>query len=148
MPIRRDQWQTKVKAVERDYLSASWAMDAFIQSADQNVLLVKPGLRIVDFKKSREGLEGTYLIRLFVEFEVSLRTYWTSLRNTHPPMKVLIDRLGSRFKVPFDPLRDTHQVREYRNSLVHELDEDVAFVAIENARRHLCIFLNYLPPEW
>jgi hypothetical protein len=45
---------------------------------------------------------------------------------------------------------DVHEIREYRNFLVHERDEQAvpASVAIEVARKRLNTLLHCLPIQW
>ena len=41
-------------------------------------------------------LEGTYVIRLFAEFETGLRLYWATIRQTEPPTQHLLDGIAAR----------------------------------------------------
>jgi len=103
-----------------------------------------------DIDESAERLEGTYTVRLFAEFETSLRTFWIASRDKDPPSRTrdLLDSVGTRRRIPNDRIQDAHAVREYRNALVHERDEDFDPIPIAQARRHLCFFLSFLPIEW
>lgn len=68
--------------------------------------------------------------------------------GTHPRTFDLLDGLAARCGIP-DTQRDSaHAVREYRNGLVHEREDDPVVIAIGQARHDLCHFFSYLPQEW
>lgn len=95
-----------------------------------------------------DNLEATYLIRLFAAFETGLRSYWQSVRPTVPPVKDLIDSVTARREISLDSRDEVHQVREYRNSLVHETDEEIEPVTLADAQSRLSRFFSKLPFEW
>lgn len=43
---------------------------------------------------------------------------------------------------------EVHEVRAYRNALVHERDDPAPAVSIQEARRRLNTFLHRLPERW
>jgi hypothetical protein len=98
----------------------------------------------------RGRLEGTYIIRLFAEFETGLRLFWPTARGTDPPARTrdLIDGVAATRRVPNGERLNAHAVREYRNFLVHERDEEVVPISIVEARGYLCRFFAFLPPTW
>jgi uncharacterized protein (DUF2164 family) len=150
MPSSKFDWLNRVKAVEREHAAARFAVEFLLDSTQRDVTLLVADLRIRDLKNAAERLEGTYIVRLFAEFEASLRTYWTSVRGADPPVRTrdLIDGVAARRKIPFDAIQHAHTVREVRNYLVHEREKEIDFLAIATARSHLCIFLSFLPREW
>jgi hypothetical protein len=95
-------------------------------------------------------LDGTYVIRLFAEFETGLRLYWLAARKTDPPgrMRDLLDGVAAARRIPYDQLKEAHVVRDYRNSLLHERQEEAEPIPIAAARGHLCRFFSFLPPKW
>jgi hypothetical protein len=101
-----------------------------------------------DLVRASEALEGTYLTRMFAEFETGLRLYWDTLRDTNPRTVDLLNSLAGQRGIPDDQRDNTHLVREYRNSLVHEREEDVDPIPIATARGHLCRFFSFLPYQW
>jgi hypothetical protein len=102
-----------------------------------------------DLTRASEDLEATYLTRMFAEFETGLRQFWETLSDTHPKTKDLLDGLAARCRIGDDQRSNAHRVREYRNSLMHEReDEDVDPVPIAEARGYLCTFFSFLPREW
>jgi hypothetical protein len=69
------EWQTRIKAVEREYVAARQATDRFLESTHRDPTLLRGDLRYREIVRASENLEGTYLIRLFAEFETGLRLY-------------------------------------------------------------------------
>jgi hypothetical protein len=98
-----------------------------------------------------EHMESTYIVRLFAEFEAALRVYWRPPgkrpRSSPKPVRALMDRTASQRHIHGDCLRRAHQVRECRNTLVHETPSG-AKITLEACRSHLCTFLSYLPVNW
>jgi hypothetical protein len=150
MPSNKFELLKRVKAVEREHTAVKFAADFLLQAARENPVLLDRVLRVRDVEESIEQLEGTYVIRLFAEFEASLRRYWIAARGTDPPSRTrdLLDGIGARRRVPDDTIRNAHSVREFRNGLIHERDDIVVRLPISDARRYLCIFLSFLPLEW
>ena len=103
------------------------------------------------FSEVREALnrlEGTYIIRIFSEFEGCLQFHLTRVLGfTHIPRtaEAMINRVALREHIP-DPIRlAAHQVREYRNSLVHMDARRGITLSFGNVRRALNQFLVALP---
>lgn len=69
------EWQSRFKAVEREYLSARNATDYLLTTSQQNPGVLAGDLKFRDVMHMSERLEGTYLIRLFAEFETALRLF-------------------------------------------------------------------------
>jgi hypothetical protein len=72
------------------------------------------------FRAVAVKIEATYIIRLFSSYEGVLHGYLqTHRRRTPRTAETLINRVSTHANLP-DPLRDgAHEVRVYRNSLVH-----------------------------
>jgi hypothetical protein len=144
----RWNWLHRIKAVEREFLVARKAIDEFIAAVDQGESSLPANTKVNDADAMLANLEGTYLIRLYAAFEAGLRSYYASIREKSPQTTDLINSVAARRQIP-DDLRDkVHEVREYRNNLVHEGDEDISAVAIGNARSRLCTFFSWLPDDW
>ena len=103
-----------------------------------------------DVRRASEHLEGTYLVRLFAEFETILRLYWSAVRGTSPPNRTrdLLDGIAAHRRIPSNQIANAHAVREYRNALVHQSDAETTLIPISTARAILCRFLSFLPPTW
>lgn len=103
-----------------------------------------------------DQVESTYLIRMWAEFETALRSYRRRITRDSD------DSIGTRNLVDWtagvkqgrpisaDIRDDVHEVREYRNFLVHERDDQAppASVAIQAARKRLNTLLHCLPIHW
>jgi hypothetical protein len=150
MPSNKFEWLNRVKAVEREHSAVRYATDHLLTAAKNDSTILDRVLRVRDVQDAVERLEGTYVIRLFAEFETSLRTFWVSSRRAAAPSRTrdLLDGVAAKCKVPHDKIQDAHTVREFRNVLVHERDDDIGSVPIATARRYLCVFLSFLPMEW
>jgi hypothetical protein len=124
------------------------AADRFHQAAQDNPTILLEDLRPREIVSASRNLEGTYLIRLFAEFETGARHYWNSRWDTEPRTVDLLNGLAARCLIP-DTQRDNgHLVREYRNTLVHEREDEIEPLTISAARSHLCIFFRFLPHQW
>jgi hypothetical protein len=148
MPHDLHGWIRRIKSIERDHSSTRLALDRPLDEARRDPTILSGGLKVQDIAKASGRLEGTYVIRLFAEFETGLRLYWATIRDTEPPTQHLLDGIAARREIPADRLASAHAVREYRNSLVHERDEEVAPIPIAEAREYLCRFFAFLPPTW
>jgi hypothetical protein len=144
----RDRWIERIKAVEREYIAARKAVDDFLVSMNRGTAAPPPGTKVRDVHAMSENLEGTYLIRLFAAFESGLRSYWATIRKTKPAVRHLIDTIATVRGVPDDLKDEVHEVREYRNRLVHESDDEAVPVAIDVARSRLCTYFARLPDKW
>jgi hypothetical protein len=148
---RKQRRLERIRAIEREYLVASVAANALDERfrADPSALDAEE-LKFVDYRNFRDNLEATYLIRLFAEFEAGLREAWELAfrRTTIPSVRDLIDSVHAQRVLP-DPWRDcVHQIRIYRNSLVHEGGEDADTIGLREACGDLCRFFSGLPHRW
>jgi hypothetical protein len=138
----------RIKSIERDYLSTRLALDRLLYEVRRDPTILTGDLEPQDLVEASGRLEATYVIRLFAEFETGLRLYWATVRDTEPPTQHLLDGIAARCNIQPDRLDGAHAVREYRNSLVHERDEEILPISIAEARGHLCRFFAFLPPTW
>jgi len=141
---------SRVKAVEREHKATRLATERLLTIASQDPTALSRDIRFRDLQEAANQLEGTYIIRLFAEFETCLRSAFFAMRNRRAPSRTrdLLDSVGARRTIPHDQINAAHAVREYRNRLVHERDDEVAAIPIDAARSHLCYYLNFLPPQW
>ncbi|MDB5304080.1 MAG: hypothetical protein JWM97_1629 [Phycisphaerales bacterium] len=147
---KRDQRQRRLQMVLREYQTALIAVGILDTQLRRNPsALADYELRPKDFLNFQSNLEATYLLRLFAEFESALRSIWAGIgKTTQPKTSDLLDGLAARRTVPTSVLHEAHDVRVYRNSLVHEDATDAAPVAFGNSIRTLLRFLGYMPPDW
>ena len=148
MPYSKFEWQRRVKAVEREHAATWFATDFLLRAVRQDPRLLGSDLRLRDVNEAAKRQEGTYIIRLFAEFETCLRVFWEVTRDTRPRTRDLLDGVGARRTIPYDKINNAHAVREYRNSLVHERNEKIEPIPIGDARNRLCDFLSFLPIAW
>lgn len=124
-------------------------MDELTEMVVRDPMVLGTGPKVRDLTSADDNLEGTYLIRMFAEFEAAARTFWRTIRpKTRPRAEILLDQLGVRLAVPASVIRGVHAVREYRNQLVHDRQTPSEAVTIKDARRHLSTFLARLPIQW
>src|SRR5260370_30010556 len=142
------EWQTRIKAIEREDLATRQAIDRFQESARRDPTYMRGDLRCREIVRAAAHLEGTSIIRLFAEFETGLRQYWHQARGTDPGARGLLERLAAMLGIPDEQQNNAHRVREYRNSLVHEREEITNEISIGEARHHLAHFFSLLPPKW
>lgn len=132
------EWQSRIKAVERECVAMRQAADRFRQAALDDPTILQRNLRHGEIVVASKNLEGTYVIRLFAEFETGARQYWGATWSTDPKTVDLLDGLAARCGIP-DTQRDhAHSVRDYRNGLVHEREDKPEVVPIAVARSYLC----------
>jgi hypothetical protein len=100
------------------------------------------------------NLEATYIIRMYAEFEAGLRDYWETHLNksTHPPMVQLVRSAIPNQMFSQDCIDDADDVREYRNFLVHDIEDDppeeMRVFTVPEAKRCLCEYFGRLDPRW
>lgn len=150
MPHKLYGWLRRIKSVEREHSATRLAIDRLLAMAEHDSTILERDIAVRDVRHASDRLDGTYVIRLFAEFETGLRLFWSSARGTDPPSRTrdLIDGVAATRRIPYDQLQDAHAVRDYRNSLVHEREEAIEAIPIADARGHLCRFFSFLPPDW
>lgn len=149
MPNEAFVWGTRIKAVEREYDVARLAADRLAQHTRDNPDVLKGNLKLADIDKVVNHLEGTYLLRLFSEFEVALRHFLRALklkvpRNAEP----LINKVKDRAHIANDNALKVHDVRRYRNNLVHDDANPADPISMREATRALGTFLGWLQRYW
>jgi hypothetical protein len=142
------EWQSRIKGVEREYVVMRQAANHFRQAALSDPTILQEGVQPREIILASRSLEGTYVIRLFAEFEIGVRQYWSANWDTDPKTVDLLNGLAARCGI-HDSLRDNaHLVRDYRNALVHEREDQPEAVPIAVSRGYLCRFFSFLPPQW
>jgi hypothetical protein len=115
---------------------------------DRDVIVRRGNVELHDLHQASDNLDGTYVIRLFAEFEAALRLFWESRRRTKPLAEQLLNAVAALRKIPDEQVNEAHRVRDYRNNLIHRADEQLAPISVADARHYLCHFLSFLPPTW
>lgn len=124
---------------------------AFLLAKAQSdpTLLPSGGPTFADLRSCLNNLERTYLVRLFALFEETLRDVWKDSfgRNTRPTAENLLNGCAARRSItPAKFLSDVHEVRAFRNEIIHGTPAPV--VALADAKRRLCRFLGWMPESW
>ncbi len=150
MPHELYEWLRRIKDVEREHSATRLATERLVAIVQHDPTILDGDLTPRDITRAAEHLEGTYIIRLFAEFETALRIFWPTVRGTDPPGRTrdLLDGLAATRRIPHDQCMAAHAVREYRNTLVHLREVAAAPMSIAEARSHLCKFVSFLPPNW
>ncbi|MBP3955845.1 hypothetical protein J8F10_11170 [Gemmata sp. G18] len=149
--MKRQERIERVRAIEREFWAAAFAANLLDEALQKDSgLLAAEAFKVPDVRNWKKNLEGTYLIRMFAEFEATLRDVWARFfkRDTHPRMVDLIDAIAGYQFVPDDVIDGAHAVRRYRNSLVHEGGEEAATLPFGHARSFLGSYLSRLPTDW
>ncbi len=146
----------RVKGAEREYDTVAHAVAHHRRGVEEGVVSLPRGTSRRDLDAAADELEPTYLIRMWAVFETALRSYRRYITGNSD------DRIGAENLIDWtagikqgraisEEVRDdVHEVREYRNFLLHERDDPAppAAVAIDAARRRLNIYLQKLPEHW
>jgi hypothetical protein len=146
---KREERIRRINAVVREYRSGLVAIRILNErmAADPS-LMSRENLFHIDFRNFQANLEATYFIRVFAEFESSLRDVWKSTgRDTHPRLGDLLDAMASRRRISHYVNQAVHSIRRYRNSLVHEESTEAPPISFSVTIRNLTQFLSYLPPD-
>lgn len=146
--MRRLEAIGRLRSLEDEFRAAEFALaEALARAEVDPAPAVLQGLSPSDLHRARAGLEATYTIRLFAEFEGAVRSYWQTMRRTEPPMRKLLDGVAARRKIPADLHAEAHEVREHRNELVHGPLKAGAWQFVD-CRSVLCRLLAWLPDDW
>ena len=148
MPREHLEWLQRIKAVERESSGARFAMSRTLKQVQDDPSILEGDVRPRDIRDADTRLEGTYMIRLFAEFETGLRLFWSHKNNTNPRTRDLLEGIVARCGIPRDDADNVHAVREFRNALVHEREDEADEVPIAEARHYLCQFFGFLWKDW
>lgn len=98
---KRDARIEAMRQIDREYGVAVAALDALTgRLAAEPSFLAARRLEQVDFDHFARHLESTYVVRLYAEFEETLREYWAAVgKPTQPPMRDLLTAITSRRRV-------------------------------------------------
>src|SRR5262245_57684602 len=122
MPRKRDTCLSRIKQVERQYGPVRLATDRLLEAAALDPGIIKADMSLRDVRSASDGLEATYVSRLYAELETGLHLCWRADRKRRPPSRTeaLLNGNAAREGVPNDLLQNAHSVRDYRIALIHE----------------------------
>jgi hypothetical protein len=145
----------RLKAVVREFHVVEDAIERLRVAVADGRVDLPDGTTTRDLDAARRQLEATFLIRLWAEFETALRSYYGWLTNDPDPRIRSLDLVNAvaasrRGRALADAARmAVHEVRHYRNSLVHDRDDPAPAVPLLEARRRLNMYLGAkLPERW
>jgi hypothetical protein len=152
--MKRDEAFTRL-AVVRDELEAARGAIAYAQRQMQLNLEAARHfpypLKPSHLRDSGRNLDKTYLLRLFAEFEEILRDYLAvvrpSPRRRRTRMEHLMNRVSGICRMPWDILQNAHEVRAYRNEVVH-LGERSERLSFTDCKSRLGRYISFLPANW
>jgi hypothetical protein len=81
MPHNRFAWIDRLKSVEREHRVMAGAIEVLQRAILEGNVRTPDGTTPRDLVAAGEGLEPTYLVRLWAEFETALLSYYRYLRS-------------------------------------------------------------------
>jgi hypothetical protein len=149
MPDEAFAWMSRLKAVQREYAVTRKAVDEFQRRVVDNPNLLTGNLRRRDIVAASDKLEGTYVVRLFSEFETALK-YFLTVKKIKVPKAAepLVKKVRDRARISDDDAGNVHLVRDYRNALVHDRRQPTIAVSLRDSTRYLSTFLSWLQRTW
>ena len=154
--VERQAFIDRVKGAVRECYVVAAAVNHFEQAVQASDAHLPDETSPRDLVTAAEKVESTYMIRMWAEFETALRSYRRHITRD-PDDRIstssLIDWTAGvkRGRAISEDVRDdVHEVREYRNYLVHERDDQDPpdEIAIDVARTRLNTLLHCLPINW
>jgi len=149
MPDEAFIWMGRIKAVEREYGAIRFGTDRLLVAVNDDPSILEGQVGRPDIATASMHLQGTYIVRLFSEFETALQHFVRAFHIRKPKgAEALVNRVRDRGHIAQAATDAVHRVREYRNVLVHERSVPVTSVTIREATRFLCTFLSRLQRIW
>jgi hypothetical protein len=149
MPDEAFNWMGRIKAVEREFGAIRFGTDRLLAAVNDDPAVLEGRVRRPDIRTASAHLEGTYIVRVFSEFETALQHFIRDFHLRRPGNTTsLVNRVSDRGRIPQTHTDAVHRVREYRNVLVHDRSDPVAPVTIREATKHLCTFLSRVQRVW
>ena len=155
MPNSRYERIDRLRSIQRQFYVVTDALGRLRLAVFDGRVALPQGTSPRDLIAAEIGLEATFLVQLWAEFETSLRSYYGFLNNDPDPQiraVDLVNDLGAvrRGRFVREQVRlKVHEVREFRNSLVHDRDEPARPVALDEASHRLMTFMNAkMPDHW
>ncbi len=148
--MRRIDCHSRIKDTRNSYTTAFQTASAFIRIAEEQPhLLHDYELDLTTIRAMAGELHDVYFVRMFACFESSIRHYWWArIKRTRPSTEQLLSSIAGRFNIPRDTLDVVHEIRDFRNSLIHEQHHVNARFSIDEASKALNAYLSRLPLQW
>jgi hypothetical protein len=148
--MRRLDCHGRIKQVTSNYQTALRTVRTLIRLVEQQPELLRNyGLDLIEMRDVADQLHEIYFSRMFACFESSLRDFWRAkVKVTKPLTEHLISSIAARRGVPQDTLDIVQEIRDFRNSLIHDEHSASRQFTIDEAIPHLNTYLARLPLEW
>jgi hypothetical protein len=153
--IKRQQRIKRISAVHEEYLAAKTAsMLLAAQTKANSKYGYDHGWEPRAGMAFAANLEATYIIRIYAVFEAALREYWLTHRKqiTRPKMYQLVNEAIPNQSFSQDIIENADEVREYRNFLVHDIEDEpgqgVLNLSVQQAKSYLCAYIARLDSAW
>ena len=149
MPDEAFNWMGRIKAVEREYGAIRFGTDRLLVPVNDDPSILAGSVRRPDIATASMRLEGTYIVRVFSEFETALLHFLQAFNIRKPKgTEALVNRVRDRGRISQADADAVHRVREHRNVLVHERSRPALPVTIRETTRFLCTFLSRVQRIW
>src|SRR5665213_1825987 len=150
--MQREHAFTLLKGVRDELDTARVAIAQSLREMGANAeflrALTRNGVGEGELKRCAKNLEVTYVLRLFSEFEAILRDYWSAIgRKSKPQIGTLINRVAAIRKIAPADLSQVHDVRDFRNDVIHENVRNMR-LSFDVCKRNIGIFIKWLPVDW
>src|SRR4051812_25132947 len=114
MPDEAFYWMQRTKAVEREYGAVRFGVERLLRDVNDNPRVLADQIERRDIGTASTRLEGTYIIRLFAEFETALERFLRAFHVRKPKStEAVINRVRDRGHIPETATKAVHRVREY-----------------------------------
>jgi len=150
--IRQEAYR-KLDDVRDEYHASRFTLARTLKGFETEPRMLELGreekVTIHHLQSCAANLQITYLLRLFAEFEGILRDYWANgrRRTTSPRMAQLLDNIAAYRFINSTDLQHAHEIREYRNEVIHNHLQDPRF-DFRICRSRLASFVHWLPLRW
>jgi hypothetical protein len=148
--MRRNDCHIRIKQIIINYENAIQMVQILTGIVtEQPQYLHRHNLSLAEMRALAIEFHDIYFTRMFACFESSLRHYWRiTVRDTKPLTEQLLSSIAGRQGVPQDTLEAVHNIRKFRNFLIHEEHEIEMRFTIHEAGGYLNKYIARLPHEW
>jgi hypothetical protein len=151
--VKRDEAFNTLRRLLDEFEAATFAvtyvLGAWNDSSDLIIAAKAGGVTDGNVRRCARNLEFTFVLRQFAEFEAILRDFWKVglKRATRPEMERLMNSIARRRRMSPEDLVAAHEVREYRNQVIHE-NLRTTLLDFHSCQRALGKYLRWLPVKW
>lgn len=139
----------RMKQAKRNFEIAQSTAELSIRLCREQPHLLDQGFTLQEMQSCAAVFHDLYFVQMFASFESILRHFWRAkVRNTRPVTTQLVSSIAVRRKVPQGTVDSVHEIRRFRNFLMHEEHDVQRRFTIDEAGAPLNTFLARLPPTW